>query len=194
MNFHKIACFAVIATALVLASSYASAQTLTYTLEGVTFNDGSTASGSFTFNSTTDVFTSWALSTTATPVGNAGLDGGVGLGAATYVSTGPSGANVFNATGFQFDNGTGGFNNGNDLDLLFKGGLTGAGGTVPLGSVVGDGSESQNSGFLSRTVVSGEVVAAVPEPSTYALMIAGIAVLAWWRRRQHGGPVEQATA
>jgi len=49
---------------LTLFSWAASAQNLTYTLSGVTFNDGGTASGSFTYNPTTNTYTNINIVTT----------------------------------------------------------------------------------------------------------------------------------
>lgn len=54
-----------ILSAAVLAASIASATPLTWTLQGVTYEDGATASGSFIIESTTGNMLSWDITTTA---------------------------------------------------------------------------------------------------------------------------------
>src|SRR5882762_9375907 len=86
---------------------------------------------SFNYNATTELYTLWDLSTTATPAGYVGDH----LSAGTYISSSPGTFNSFNPHGFEFSNSPGTA----DLALNYAGasGLTAAGGTYLLGGVVG---------------------------------------------------------
>ena len=172
---------AVVATLLATA---AQATPVTWTLQGVSFVDGATASGSLTYDATTQIYTAWNIVTTATV--NPAAIGYTSLPGASYTTNGYTNASTssyLNASSFGVRNlpGPGSLQFG----LVFATPLTNAGGTVALkGS--GGGFESTASGFASRPMVSGtgSVVSAVPEPGSAMLMLAGGVGLLMWRRRR----------
>ena len=160
------------------------ASTIAWTLSGVTFEDGGTASGTFATDSTTGAVTSFNIVTT----------GGTILGGATYGS----------GTYFAFDN----FFSANSFaiaadDLLtlpsinfaFLSALNSTG-TNPLQvsfDLPGDQVAfecSDNTCEVSRFATAGSatgVVEAIPEPSTWAMLIvgfAGLGFLSYRRKKQ----------
>jgi len=165
--------------------SIASADGITWTLDGVTFGDwttslgttigtGGSASGSVVFdvlnpNTYSDVSVSttpWAtllvptIYTSITPLANS------------------------NSTGLGLGGGGSDLTNISFLFLVFNGPLTNAGGTIPISLVPGDSLEllCLNTGcdaFDMRLVTSGEVsgvAVATPEPAAFLLL--GIGLLA----------------
>jgi hypothetical protein len=151
--------------------SIASADGITWTLSGVTFSDGGTASGSFVFDALTNTYSSIDITTTA----------GSLFGGAAYAGLDPG----FPSTAGQLIvvtnpllpdlTGTG------VLELDF-GPLTNLGGTFP---VVAEGEGTCDdagctSGTELRTTTAGSVTGttATPEPSTLLLLVMGVAGLA----------------
>jgi PEP-CTERM motif len=151
--------------------SIASADGITWTLSGVTFDDGGTASGSFVFDALTNTYSAIDIITTA----------GSQFGGATYTGIDPgfpstSGQLILVTNALLSD-----FTGTGVLELDF-GPLTNLGGTFP---VVGTGEGTcDNAGCSSgtelRTLTAGEVtgVVATPEPSTLLLLVMGLAGLA----------------
>jgi hypothetical protein len=169
---------AAVALALALGTGEASANHI-YQLSGVTFDDGGTATGTFTTDDGITAFLAWDI-TTSTVGGH---------------------------VGFEFTNFTSSSNNDgmpnsililgnassvNELVLTFTGGLIATGATLTPGA--GQSFEGTVGG--TRNVTSGSVVAAaaVPEPSSFVL--AGIAALAglgaWVMRRRTSWPATSA--
>jgi hypothetical protein len=151
--------------------SIASADGITWTLSGVTFDDGGTASGSFVFDALTNTYSSIDITTSA----------GSLFGGATYTGIDPgfpstSGQLILVTNPLLSDlTGTG------VLELDF-GPLTNLGGTFP---VVAEGEGTCDdagctSGTELRTTTAGSVTAttATPEPSTLLLLVMGVAGLA----------------
>ncbi|MFX8660883.1 hypothetical protein ABTM16_19685, partial [Acinetobacter baumannii] len=68
--------------------------------------------------------------------------------------------------------------------LVFSHALSNAGGTVLLKSIGGGGFEFQASGFKSRGINGGSVMAAVPETEIYLLMMTGLGVIGWATRHR----------
>lgn len=146
--------------------------TLAWTLSGVTFSDGGTASGTFSTDSTTGQLLSYNIATTA----------GTILGAFTYdaSSSFKYGDNIFGPNSFIITN--------NSpfaqpyLMLSFVSPLT-SGGTNALQA---ESSYECMNCIPYRTVVSGfATTGAVPEPSAWALLILGFgAVGAGMRQRK----------
>lgn len=174
--------------AAILFAGAAHAVPVTWTLQNVSFVDGATASGSFTYDASTQTYTAWNITTTATV--NPAAIGFTSLPGATYATNGYTNASTsyyLNASSFGVRNlpGPGILQFG----LVFASPLTNAGGTVAL-KASGGGFESTASGFASRPVVSGtgSVVSAVPEPASAALMLAGVMGLAAWRRASWSAP------
>jgi hypothetical protein len=166
-----------------LAAGAAHAVPVVWTLQNISFVDGATASGSFTYDAATQTYTAWNITTT--PTVDSSAIGFTYLPGASYTTnnyTNASTSYYLNASSFGVRNlpGPGTLQFG----LVFATPLTDAGGTVAL-KLSGGGFESTASGFASRPVVAGvgSVVASpVPEPASAALLLAGGAALLWRRR------------
>lgn len=172
---------ALLATALLSAPMVAQASLVTWTLSGVTFDDGGTASGSFDFDASLSDETAYSnISITTSTVG-------AYTGSSSYYGAGfnPNEAKMFD--GFSHDM--------HALRLRFDSALTGAGGTSVLTNSGGfASSESYYADEFSyvlseRYVTAGSVtaaapVAAVPLPSACALMLSGLAALGFSTKRR----------
>lgn len=163
----------------------AAAQNLVYTLSGVTFNDGATATGYFDFNPITQTFGSYDIATTE----------GVSdtLTGAHYIPFSPNPTGypdcAFDAS-FTFQSASGlGFSPYNALGLLTYQSVTGVGAFLLNPGTAGPNGSFDNSGeavvkgsiladFGSRAIVTGSLIvtpAAVPEDSTtvsFSLLLA----------------------
>ena len=158
---------ALLLLALLSLPSIASADSILWTLTGVTFSDGATASGSFMFNGTT--FTSIDITTS---VGN------------TYMTISP----VFMSSDTTLWLGSTGDLTGTPLlALLFNGPLENTGGTVTDSLTTGDmagGEGSCNDSTCSdpgedRSITGGGATSTVgvPEPSALSLLCVALAAL-----------------
>ncbi len=180
---HNLRRLAAASLSLVLLCGAAHAVPVVWTLQNISFVDGATASGSFSYDAATQTYTAWSITTTATvdraAIGNTSLPGAAYT---TNAFTNASTSSYLNAQSFGVRNlpGPGVLQFG----LVFSAPLTDAGGTVAL-KLSNGGFESTASGFASRPVVAGvgSVVASpVPEPATAALLMLGGAVLLSRRR------------
>lgn len=176
MNLKSLA-----APLLLLAFASAHATPLTWTLSGVSFVDGATASGSFVFDAGTRTYLSWDIVTTATvdPGANGGLSNSMnGKSYSTNSLSDASSGYFRNPSALAIQDAL-----GNRFGFVYSSSLTDAGGVVPLkpGATMG----YEINGFRSRNITAGSVMAtsAVPEPATYALMLAGLCAISWARRR-----------
>ena len=176
----------------------ASAQDLIFTLDGVTFNDGATASGYFDYNPTSNVFGTYDITT-----GNENQTESHYLGPIIGQSTQDA---QYTGTGFLFF-----ADQGHKLSLDPYSPATSPGTFVIVpgqldsyNNLVGSGEILQNEEII-HTITAGNLVvtgpSAVPEPSASAsfavgtLMLAGLAVVAG-RRRTRGNkkPAEVTSA
>ena len=155
--------------AFCLAAGQASAN-IAYTFAGVTFSDGGTLNGTFTTN---DAITSLLdYNITTSPAADIGFN----YTTATAGSSSTSLPFILVLSTASLDN---------ILQVTFSG-LTAAGGGITLGTF--DSFEQTLS--ARRDIVSGEVIvaAAVPEPETYAMLLAGLGLMGFAaRRRKHRG-------
>jgi hypothetical protein len=145
------------------------ASVIDWTLEGVTFDDGGTASGTFSIDSSTGDLVSYDITTTdgTTLVGTV-----FDPSTAPFVAYGDYGPNSFlllTVAGTRY------------ITLEFLNPLT-SGGTDPIipgyDPVSNTGSYECNNCAPARFVTAGEATSLpVPEPSTWAMMVAGFAAL-----------------
>jgi hypothetical protein len=159
----------------------ATADPITWTLSGVTFSDGATASGSFVYNADTDTVSSVEITTTSGALFSgatySGVDPGFGPSALQIVLvTNPSLAD-FTGTGALV------------LSFMSGSGLTDLGGTVALG-----GGEALcnnlgcTSGTLERPITGGDAISsslvATPEPGSLFLLGIGMFSLIGMKRNR----------
>ena len=180
MTNRLLGTIALAALTVLVGASNAYASPVTWTLENVAFADGGTASGSFTYNATTNFYSAINISTTATD----------GLPATVFqyksiFGTAPSVAvfvdsNSADLTGFH------------DLTFRFTSNLTDAGGTIPLQLSFGSFETTCNNaqcgsvGSPTSYITAGSVttgVAATPEPATISLILVGLVAIIVARRR-----------
>jgi hypothetical protein len=172
-------CLPSIVRMLLLALCLTAGQALaniTYTFSGATFNDGGTLTGTFTTNDAINSLLSYNLTTSA---GAGGL--GFNYTTANSVSTATSlpGILVLDAPTLA--------NPLSILEVTFNGGLHATGAPITIGQF--DSFEQHTIGTVntSRQITAGSVtvaVGAVPEPETYAMLLAGLGLLGFAARRR----------
>ena len=153
---------------LLCVPSIASADGITWTLGGVTFEDGGTASGSFVYDALTNTFSNIDITTTS----------GSAFAGTTYNAL--SGEFGSNSTGMLLG-ASGDLTNTDLLFLLFGSALTDSGGTAVLIGV-GEGTCDNTNCSLStldRSLTGGELVGTVttPEPSTLSFLTLALVTL-----------------
>ena len=173
-----------IAAAMVLGISNAHAAPVTWTLQNVVFNDGATASGSFAYDATTQLYSAINVSTTAT--------GGIPATVFLYKS-------IFGAPGSNavfLDSNAADLSGSHDLTLFFSTNLTNAGGTIPLQPAQRGFITTCDNSFCgtvvppSSDITSGSVTTnptAVPEPVTASMILLGLLGTVVARRRRTTG-------
>jgi hypothetical protein len=141
---------------------------IVWQLTGATFSDGATASGTFSYDATLDLYSAWNIVVTPgiftaydyTP----GVDGG-------FVGIHPPGQVDFVA----FPPAT----SGRFVRLAFSSALTGAGGTDLLRTDL-SGYECDNCSI--QRYITGGAVTSVPEPSNLTLVPAALAIAGLFKR------------
>jgi hypothetical protein len=186
------------AAAFVLISGQAHAATYTYNLNGFTFDDGGTAIGHISFDSSISIPPDWSLLTGYVVDFNVTVAGGnttdfssftfkapSGLADTIYVPTGDhAGANVS-----IYDVTAGipkvGYTIPREFRFTFDPTRLGAN-SISLSSTPGINVECFDC-YPDRVVTSGSLslVASVPEPETFAMMLAGLVAIGAATRRAH---------
>jgi hypothetical protein len=181
----KIRSFGIAVATMFALALPANASIINWTLSGVTFDDGGTASGTFATDSTTGDVTAFDITTTA----------GTTLNGSVYdVSTSFLYANnFFTANSFLLATTTPFATP--YLELAFANPLTSTGVDALIPGDVANttiGSWECNNCSPFRNVVSGEAVSGVPEPSTWAMMILGFAGIGFMAYRRKSKPALMA--
>jgi len=162
-----------------LCSASAYAIPVTWTLENVAFDDGGTASGSYTYDAATNTFSNISVITTDT---GSAVSGAFYDDACNFTNCRPDslqGLVVVFEKLFAPD----------DIEFVFvlrlEGPMTNAGGTLNLkvGSGCNGTSCESYLGLYGRSVVTGSV-SAVPVPAAAWLFGSALAGLGWIRRKQ----------
>ncbi len=165
--------------ALCLSCVPACATPVLWTLSGVTFNDGGTASGSFLYNADTNAFTS--INVTTTPGSN--------FSGAAYIAFSPSHSSTNGGELFFVTASSGNLSNTPSLFLDLSSPMTNGGGTISfITSFVAAGTgddwfEGQcigstcAGGTILRDLTGGEIVS-TPEPNSFwpMLLLLGLAL------------------
>jgi hypothetical protein len=167
----------IVLCAALLSAASASATTIFWNLQGVTFSDGGTASGSFGYDDLTNNYSFIDITTTAGSSFNGATyfvaDPGVSSSATRLVAV--LNAGLIDKTGTPV------------LVFSFGPALTSAGGIVNIGSNVGSAegacaNAQCTTGIAARSITAG-IASTVPEPSSLTLVPLGAVALLVIKRR-----------
>jgi hypothetical protein len=169
---------AVTAMGLLAGTTAARAGDIDYVLQNVTFDDGGTASGSFTVDPSSGAIQTLSITTTGgstLPGYSYSYPGGLTLGQPAFFASSPDPTLSFELLMPPFPDDT------IVLQLQFENPLTG-GGVDPI--VVGAGVSYECNNCTPFREVTGGDIAAVPEPLSITLLGSGLVGLGVARRRR----------
>ena len=177
MRSSRLLLLALMTAAALLLPAVASADGVTWTLEGVTFNDGGGVSGSFNFNQNTTAYSAIDLVSTSGSI----------LGGNTYTTQ----SSAFFSTATLLGVGpaqviAGDYSNLTFLELFFTNPLTNDGGTDPVYAVEIFCADATCSDQMKRDTSEGYVTTApvaAPEPASLLLLLSGLFALLLFRPR-----------
>jgi hypothetical protein len=156
------------------------AAVVTWTLEGVTFDDGTEVTGTFDYDADTDVYSNWNLQTQTGFIAGFNYNPGNSTASDSYSSH----LEIYTFYGDP--------DNDRFFSLHFASSLTNAGGTVEVEtpSYCLPTSSSCEVDFVDAKArgVTGGRVSAVPIPAAVWLFGSALAGLGWFRRRQTAEP------
>lgn len=184
--------------ALMMGAGVVNAAPVTWNLEGVTFDDGTIATGYFIYDADASptMLSDWSVTLSGSAPDDpftftksntdwapfwSGLNPSMGL-----QNDEPDPIACWNCSGRRY------------LQFHFAGTLTDAGGIVPIDiglspywnelsqEVLYGYFENNGHDFLyyTRNVTAGYITAAIPEPETYAMLLAGLGLLGFMARRR----------
>ena len=181
MNNFKMA-RTVVGALLLCSATLASAAPITWTLSGVTFDDGTSASGSFVYNAATDRVLSYSITVQNGALPAFTYTPGTAANTCTQIAAANSstGCNTNDAQNEFF---LGSSNGTQFLELYLTSALTEAGGAVALLTSGNIQSYEIDASYDYRLVTAGSLSSVqVPEPGSLALMGLALAALCGLRR------------
>lgn len=174
-----------LATVLLVFSASASANTLVWNLTGVTFDDGGTASGQFSYDSNAHKVGFWSISVAG---GNTASFPEITYQASNSTKNSYNGGNPQDTIYFQLNDGS-----NRQFRITPSAALSNTGGTIPLYLAYSSGNVECFNCSPFRSITAGSLVASVAATPTsvpalswpaMASLIAALAVLGLARRRR----------
>lgn len=175
---------AAIAGVLLCGASLACAAPVTWQLSGVTFDDGTSASGSFSYDAGTDTVLSYSISVNQGTLPAFTYTGSSASNTCLHIATGNGVCNTNDAPNELY---LGAGDGSQFLELYLASALTDAGGSVAVMASDPFQSYEMAPDDYDYRLVTGGSVSSVPEPASLALMgIAFTGMVGAARRRKHG--------
>ena len=169
---------ALFAALLIALAGAVQAAPVVWTIDSLLFDDGGTASGSFTYDADTNTYSHISISTSSGSVLPGGVYGVIHPHTPYVAPSNETGMVVLDVTNGEFDS--------TAMSLIFESPLSNAGGTILLTYSIETSCAGELCNFPvspQRFLVSGSV-SAVPIPAAVWLFGSGLGLLGWLRGRQ----------